>query len=175
MSWRSCSSADQLATLSRCPISGPSIEVSAPAHTIRHRRSRVQMGLTLLLLRRAGEQLVKDVECPLHFGLPDDPRLLQEIRLCKGGKKNALRWEVTRRSSLTDYTPRPFAQHHPTRPLPCSLPVPSLKGPMARIYYWPLRYVGLAALIAQSSLWATRHRLPPSLSLSSLRRGRRLC
>ena len=45
------------------------------------------MGLTLLLLRRAGEQLVKDVECPLHFGLPDDPRLLQEIRLCKGGKR----------------------------------------------------------------------------------------
>ena len=33
---------------------------------------------------------------------------------------------------------------------------------MARIYYWP-RW--LAALIAQSSLWAACHRLPQSLSL----------
>ena len=81
------------------------------------------MGLTLLLLRRAGEQLVKDVECPLHFGLPDDPRLLQEIRLCKGGKKNALRWEVTRRSSLTDYTPAPSVR--PNIILPVPFPVPS--------------------------------------------------
>ena len=110
-------------TMSRCPISGPSIGVSAPSHTIRHRRPRVQMGLTLLLLRRAGEQLVKDVECPLHFGLPDDPRLLQEIRLCKGGKKNALRWEVTRRSSLTDYTPAPSVR--PNIILPVPFPVPS--------------------------------------------------
>ena len=122
------------------------------------------MGLTLLLLRRAGEQLVKDVECPLLVGLPDDPRLLQEVRLCKGGKKNALR-EDSLPLELLITLPVSSPQTSSHRPLPSSFPVPSLKGPMARIYYWPLRYVGLAALIAQSSLWATRHRLlPPSLS-----------
>ena len=173
MSWRSCSSADQHATLSRCPISGPSIGGSAPAHTIRHRRSRIQMGLTLLLLRRAGEQLVKDVECPLHFGLPDDPRLLQEIRLCKGGKKNALRWEVTPAGvRLLITLPVRSPQHHPTRPLLCSLPVPSLKGPMARIYYWPLttlRWVGrldCAEFFMGDA--SSPSSLSPSLSLSSL-------
>ena len=84
------------------------------------------MGLTLLLLRRAGEQLVKDVECPLHFGLPDDPRLLQEIRLCKGGKKNALRRGVTRRrgARLLITLPVRLPQHHPT--IPSSVPSPFL-------------------------------------------------
>ena len=115
MSGRSCSRPPtDTPSLSHCPI-----EVCA--RTIRHRRDR--MGLTLLLLRRAGEQLVKDVECPLLVGLPDDPRLLQEVRLCKGGKKNALRWGVTPAGArILSTLPVSSSQTSSYHPLLCSLP-----------------------------------------------------
>lgn len=48
-----------------------------PYHTL------VDRQLTSCLLRSATQQLVKDVECPLIFGLTGGPRLFKEVWIYK--------------------------------------------------------------------------------------------